>query len=115
MILLMLTLIGIIIYLYLLVNSCLIKLDQLKVLIALGLSAFHRKASHVVIVFSLVEYDLCSCLLLIILYLHNPSAALKDALKTFLESSTSSRERATSQLHVETSFFAGSHCFWFVF
>jgi hypothetical protein len=45
------------------------------------------KPLHVVIVFSLVEYDMCSCLLLFILHLHNPVAAQTDALKTFLESS----------------------------
>jgi hypothetical protein len=49
------------------------------------------KSLHVVIEFSLVEYDMCSCLLLFILYLHNPVAAQTDALKTFLEISMVSR------------------------
>jgi hypothetical protein len=49
------------------------------------------KPLHVVIEFSLVEYDMCSCLLLFILHLHNPVAAQTDALKTFLESSMVSR------------------------
>jgi hypothetical protein len=49
------------------------------------------KPLHVVIEFSLVEYNMCSCLLLFILHLHNLVAAQMDALKTFLESSTSSR------------------------
>jgi hypothetical protein len=50
------------------------------------------KPLHVVIVFSLVEYDMCSCLLLFILHLHNPTAATQtDVLRTILESSMSSR------------------------
>jgi hypothetical protein len=47
-------------------NSCLIKLDQLKCLTTLQPLAFHYKALHVVLVLSLVEYDMCSCLLFII-------------------------------------------------
>jgi hypothetical protein len=49
------------------------------------------KPLHVVIEFSLVEYDMCSYLLFFILHLHNPVAAQTDALKTFLESSMVSR------------------------
>jgi hypothetical protein len=49
------------------------------------------KPLHVVIEFSLVEYDMCSCLLFFILHLHNPVATQMDALKIFLESSIVSR------------------------
>jgi hypothetical protein len=49
------------------------------------------KHLHVVIVFPLAEYDMCSCLLLFILHLHNPAAAQMDVLKTILKSSTVSR------------------------
>jgi hypothetical protein len=41
------------------------------------------------IMFSLVQYYMCSYLLLFILHIHNPAAAHMDALKTFLESSSS--------------------------
>jgi hypothetical protein len=44
-------------------NICLIKLDQLKCRPAMQPQALHHKAWHVVIQFSLVEYDMCSCLL----------------------------------------------------
>jgi hypothetical protein len=59
-------------------------------LIALTLSAFHHKVMHVVIVFFLVEYGMCSYLLLFILHLHNPAIAQTDALKISLEKSMSS-------------------------
>jgi hypothetical protein len=49
------------------------------------------KPLHVVIEFSLVEYDMCSCLLFFYMHLHNLVAAQTDALKTFLESSMVSR------------------------
>jgi hypothetical protein len=49
------------------------------------------KPLHVVIEFSLVEYDMCSCLLFFYMHLHNPVAAQTDALKTFLESSVVSK------------------------
>jgi hypothetical protein len=48
------------------------------------------KSLHVVIVFTLVEYDMCSCLLFYIASAQ-PGSCSKDALKTFLKSSTSSR------------------------
>jgi hypothetical protein len=64
-------------------------------------------------VFSIVEYDICSCLLLFILHLHNSAAAETDILKTFLGSSTVSSERATSRLLVETSFSAASTRFYY--
>jgi hypothetical protein len=49
------------------------------------------KPLHVVIEFSLVEYDMCSCLFYFILHLHNPIDAQRDASKIFLESLTVSR------------------------
>jgi hypothetical protein len=49
------------------------------------------KPLHVVIEFSLVEYNMCSCLLLFYMHLHNPVAAQTDALKIFLEGSMVSR------------------------
>jgi hypothetical protein len=64
------------VHLHLLSNSCLIKLDQLKCLTALQPIAFHYEALHVVIVSSLVEYDMCSCLLFIIA--STPSSCCSD-------------------------------------
>jgi hypothetical protein len=57
-------------------NSCLIKFDQLKCLTAMQPLDFHYKALHVVIVSFLVEYDMCSCLLLIIA--STPSGCYSD-------------------------------------
>jgi hypothetical protein len=56
------------------------------VLIALTLSTLHHKALHVVIVYSLVEYDMCSCLSL---YIASTQPGCCSC--AFLESSTSSR------------------------
>jgi hypothetical protein len=56
------------------------------VLIALTLSTLHHKALHVVIVYSLVEYDMCSCLSL---YIASTQPGCCPC--AFLESSTSSR------------------------
>jgi hypothetical protein len=50
-----------------------------------------KKPLHVVIEFSFVDYDMCSCLLFFYMHLHNPVAAQMDILKTFLESSVVSR------------------------
>jgi hypothetical protein len=61
----------------------------------------HHKALHVVIELSLVEYDMCSCLLFSILHLHYPAAAQTDALRISLESLMSYRRSFSSQVLVE--------------